>query len=617
MTGVLYRWAQWRHTVAKRDKDPSFRIEPAIAILRQWLLSRPGMCTLDLGPRNAIEPGLLRTAGFGTVEALDLFPQDPGIRRGDIEAMPYPASTFDLVVCSHVLEHSYDLQRAADEIIRVTTPGGLVWIAVPAGQAPTAHDRHRFDTADDVVRLFGRAVPDVLFAETRAGRDVRVLLRLRKDGPKRILYLVPDAMAMRNVEASGLLRRLTECGHRVDLACGTQGPTLIPGITAGALAPFLGAPWKRYLRRHWLRTLCYLARARKGERTYQAKLSLRRPRRRRIELAVLRPLDRWVNGERVARRIERWLPEDRTARRLVAELRPDVVIAHTSLYEGLEAETFKAAKRLRIPTIAQIASWDSATSKGPMLIESDVVAVWGEASRAHLVERHGFAPACVVVTGPCHMDAYAEPGPTFPVEAAPTILFVGTTVAYFAEEQELVARIGQWADARRVHVWYRPHPRMLATPLRVTFRHNVIVDRDGLDTPPAAYRRLLARAACVVTAFSTMVIEAALMGKPSLLVAFGATTGGTEHWVSAAGVHTVQGRLVDHAGFEHMAEVINKPGVRVCRSETALFQGLEDHAVHRVQPYPDELRAWAARIAHCLDGNATQRMVDLIERVAK
>jgi SAM-dependent methyltransferase len=46
--------------------------------------------------------------------------------RGPVEALPVPDASFDLVLCSQVLEHCDDPPQAVRELRRVTRPGGRV-----------------------------------------------------------------------------------------------------------------------------------------------------------------------------------------------------------------------------------------------------------------------------------------------------------------------------------------------------------------------------------------------------------------------------------------------------------------------------------------------------------
>lgn len=45
-----------------------------------------------------------------------------------MHALPYPDRAFDIVISGWVLGYSKDPQRAVDEMVRVTRPGGLIAI---------------------------------------------------------------------------------------------------------------------------------------------------------------------------------------------------------------------------------------------------------------------------------------------------------------------------------------------------------------------------------------------------------------------------------------------------------------------------------------------------------
>lgn len=51
----------------------------------------------------------------------------------DLGALPWPIkeNSFDLVICSHVLEHLTDTVGTLEEMNRITKPGGKIYIEVP------------------------------------------------------------------------------------------------------------------------------------------------------------------------------------------------------------------------------------------------------------------------------------------------------------------------------------------------------------------------------------------------------------------------------------------------------------------------------------------------------
>jgi len=97
--------------------------------------------TLDLGAQTGPYAGY-----FPRRVALDLRPT-PGVHVvGDAAALGFAEATFDVVLCTEMLEHVPDPQRVIDEMRRVLRPGGLLLLTTrflfPIHDAP--HDYFRF-----------------------------------------------------------------------------------------------------------------------------------------------------------------------------------------------------------------------------------------------------------------------------------------------------------------------------------------------------------------------------------------------------------------------------------------------------------------------------------------
>jgi SAM-dependent methyltransferase len=95
-------------------------------------------------------------------------------RHMDIRALDFPDETFDLVLCSHVLEHVQEDSRAMAELHRVIRPGGILLVMVPYNSSlprtredPSVRDpaeRTRLFGQSDHVRYYGRDLVDRLRA---------------------------------------------------------------------------------------------------------------------------------------------------------------------------------------------------------------------------------------------------------------------------------------------------------------------------------------------------------------------------------------------------------------------------------------------------------------------
>jgi SAM-dependent methyltransferase len=57
--------------------------------------------------------------------------------RIDVTSIPYPDASFDVVICSHVLEHVPDDRRAIAELARVVRPDGMALVVVPIKRVTT------------------------------------------------------------------------------------------------------------------------------------------------------------------------------------------------------------------------------------------------------------------------------------------------------------------------------------------------------------------------------------------------------------------------------------------------------------------------------------------------
>lgn len=94
------------------------------------------------------------------------------MQRMDLTALALDDASFDVILCSHVLEHIPDDRRAMRELHRVLRPGGWAILQVPLDpeRAMTYEDASITDPErrlehfgqEDHVRVYGRDYPDRL-----------------------------------------------------------------------------------------------------------------------------------------------------------------------------------------------------------------------------------------------------------------------------------------------------------------------------------------------------------------------------------------------------------------------------------------------------------------------
>lgn len=456
--------------------------------------------------------------------------------------------------------------------------------------------------------------------------------------PAHLCVALTHSLHVRNFVASGCLEEIARHGHsltlivpdfaRDDVLREVAGWPCMPGMER--LEPLLAGPGRRRLRA-WGHTASFVHRRR--WRTYAHKL--------RMSVKLTSPLfaarvgllalaDRWCDVERLGQRAERWLRPRRSALATLGRLRPDVLFAPTLVHDGSEVELVKAAHHLGIPTVGFAASWDTLTSKGAFAVPPDWLLVWGEENRRQAVEHHGFSPSRVLATGAPHFDVYgdgsaAEPRAAFLARRGVdphkrVLLFAGTTVTYWEDEPRLLRALSTaiaQGELKDWLIWYRPHPRR---PLREVadvagLPHVVLDDQmarhkaEGASAYSARredlrhYRSLMESVEAVVTAFSTMIVEAALLGKPSLVVGFGTDVADS-------------GRLIQHARYEHSINLLATPGVTLCGDLDQLEREIRRVAAGEYEACADALRARADAIARNRDGRARARIVDALELIA-
>lgn len=127
---------------------------------REGILARP-LKVLHVGPEECMQRWLQHepAVDYSSVDLDSPLAQD----RMDVTALEYADDSFDLVLCSHVLEHVVDDRQAMNELARVTKPNGLAIVQIPV-------DRHRLATVEDA------AIDDPHARRERFGQEDHVRL---------------------------------------------------------------------------------------------------------------------------------------------------------------------------------------------------------------------------------------------------------------------------------------------------------------------------------------------------------------------------------------------------------------------------------------------------------
>jgi 2-polyprenyl-3-methyl-5-hydroxy-6-metoxy-1,4-benzoquinol methylase len=83
---------------------------------------------LDVG---SAEGSYLATKYGASANIITFDVREPADVIGSISKAPFPDATFDVVVCTEVLEHVQDIVSASKEMLRILKPGGTLLASAP------------------------------------------------------------------------------------------------------------------------------------------------------------------------------------------------------------------------------------------------------------------------------------------------------------------------------------------------------------------------------------------------------------------------------------------------------------------------------------------------------
>ena len=234
------------------------------------------------------------------------------------------------------------------------------------------------------------------------------------------------------------------------------------------------------------------------------------------------------------RGIERLFPPDRKIKKGIAEIKPDIVVAVSSLIWNTPVTDYlKAAKALSVPTVLVIASWDNLTTKSTFHATPDAVFLWNEALTKEAVVLHDMPLEIIHVTGAQTFDYLFEMKPSCGYKAyckklgvrpdKPYIVYLGSSVSISGDEtgyaREFLSRLD---NKDNVSVVLRPHP--LNAQIWDDFSApNLVVSPKGGVWPNALAAKqdlfdVLFHAKAVVGVNTSAMIEAAIMDKPCITI---------------------------------------------------------------------------------------------------
>jgi CDP-glycerol glycerophosphotransferase (TagB/SpsB family) len=276
-----------------------------------------------------------------------------------------------------------------------------------------------------------------------------------------------------------------------------------------------------------------------------------------------------------------------------------------------------AARRLGLPVVAHVASWDHTVGKGVISPHCDRYVVQNAVMEEDLRRYHGIEPARVAVTGWPQTDVFHRQRPRSDYEALlgsygldparPLVLVMGNTPTNTPYEGRFVERLVTWwqeAARERFQLLFRPHPRDREWQSRFERARGVdgvhLLEPSFTDLEELAV--LLQHADVVVANAGTILLDALVNDRPSVCVLYDEGAPPGESWAAKNVVGKHYEELAASGAF-YRAESFDEVVTGVDRALAA----------------PDELadarRRVVGEVVGEVDGRAAERVVDAIVEI--
>jgi UDP-N-acetylglucosamine:LPS N-acetylglucosamine transferase len=317
----------------------------------------------------------------------------------------------------------------------------------------------------------------------------------------------------------------------------------------------------------------------------------------------------------VDRAMERWFfsPRRHVPRRLLEAMRRECSGVVLSNVQPANAVPFlTAARRLSLPVVAHVASWDHTVGKGVISPHCDLYVVQNRVMEEDLRRYHGIEPERVRVTGWPQTDLFHRVRPRAEYDALlrlqgldpgrPLVLVAGNTPSNAPYEGRFVERLVEWWETTsrdRLQLLFRPHPR----DGRWRERFAAAAARDGIVVQAASYSdiedlaTLLQHTDVVVCNAGTILLDALVGDRPAVCVLYDEGAPPGESWAAKNVVGEHYQELAASGAF-HRAE----------RFEDVVA-GIERSLAHPGELAAERRRA-VAQVVGTVDGRAAERVVD-------
>jgi hypothetical protein len=297
----------------------------------------------------------------------------------------------------------------------------------------------------------------------------------------------------------------------------------------------------------------------------------------------------------LSRTLECKINRSKSVEQLLIRLKPSLLVL-TNPFGVEETVYLLHARELGIPVVCQMMSWDNITTKGTPLVMPDYFISWGPIMTKELIDLYHFPRNKIYECGVAHFDVYSQRERLTPRETLlkqlnlpvdEPYIFYGMVAGMFCPNEIdiltwLADQVNRNAFAKPCSLIIRPHPqtisgiysrsteeldrlKRLAGPRTVVDYPPVLSEQLAWDLPKNDMYHLasvLAGSAMCINASSTLCLDACMLDRPVINIAF-------DGWTELPYEKSARREL----DYIHMAKLLALGGIRIARS----FKELADH----------------------------------------
>lgn len=315
---------------------------------------------------------------------------------------------------------------------------------------------------------------------------------------------------------------------------------------------------------------------------------------------------------------------------VVKKYKPDLIFCST-IYSINDLRLLKYAKKNKIPVIGMIKSWDSLTSKDPLLIKPDWLIVHNEIIKKEAVNIGHYPEEKIFVAGMPQFDNYIDENVLVPREEflnsrgldpdKKLILYIAVGACLSLHEKEMIELLGEIINSGDLkypaQLLVRLYPSFTSNEDQIGQIPNIVMERpgkalfsdgkktlrDNYDLKGGATEHLinsLKWSDVSIDGGSTTIIESSLLDTPSVMIGFDACEE-KNYWRSSK-------RLPKR---DHEIPTVKSGGFKVANNKQELIKYINEYLDNRNLDKEGRQRLVQEQ-CYKIDGKAGERVAKFI-----